>query len=339
MTISVSLADIANVSGATLRGNGDRLLTGLASLESAGARDLSFLSSKPFERHLSSTKAGAVILREDIAELYDGNALIADDPYLAFAKASRLFDTRRIGAPGIHPSAIVAESAQIGTNVSIAAHCTIGENVRIGDDSEIQPGVVIGDDCQIGDNARIYANVTLYANVRMGSHVTVHSATVIGSDGFGFAPSSDGWVKIYQLGGVLIGDNVDIGSGTTIDRGAIGDTIISDGVIIDNQVHIAHNIEIGENTAIAGCVGIAGSTKIGKNCTFGGACGVTGHISIPDNVHFQGGTIVSKGPKEPGVYSSASPMMEVKKWRRTAVRYSQLEDIVERLSKLEKANK
>lgn len=331
-----TLAEIALAIGAELKGDGECMLSGLASLEQASVSDLTFLSSQSYEKYLGDTKAGAVILTPSSVDMFEGNKLLVDDPYSAYARASAIFDPRPKRAVGVHPSAVVSDSAQISDTASIGANSVIGDNVVIGDGCEIYPGVVIGEDCTIGDGCLLYANVSLYSNTRIGNRVIIHSATVIGSDGFGFAPTKSGWVKIHQIGGVVIGDDVEIGSSTSIDRGAIGDTVIKKGVIIDNQVHIAHNVEVGENTAIAGCVGIAGSTVIGKNCTVAGAVAINGHITIADNTHFHGGTIVTKGIKEAGVYASAPPMQDVKKWRRTAVRYSQLDEIVNRIKNLEK---
>ncbi|MFL0809796.1 MAG: UDP-3-O-(3-hydroxymyristoyl)glucosamine N-acyltransferase [Agarilytica sp.] len=336
---SISIQVLAEVLGLEVRGDTSGSVDSLGSLEEGQANQLSFLSSKKYEKFLVDTKAGAVILKAEFADAFPGTALIADDPYLYYAKASALLDPRPTRQAGVHPSAVVAETATIGEGSSIGANCVIGENVVIGNGCEIYPGVVISEDSSLGDACLIHANVTIYSNVRIGNQVIVHSGTAIGSDGFGFAPGSEGWVKIHQLGGVVIGDRVDIGACTAIDRGAVGDTIIHDGVIIDNQVHIAHNIEIGENTAVAGCVGMAGSSKIGKNCTFAGAVAVNGHIEIADNCHFHGGTIVTKGTDEAGVYASATPMLDIKTWRRAAVRFGQLDDLASRVKRLEKVNK
>ncbi len=331
-----SLNELSSHLGARLKGDGERKLSGIASLESATLEELSFLSSKSYVDSLSRTRAGAVILREEHVDAYAGNALVVDDPYKAYAIASALFNPRPKRIEGVHPSAVVSDTAEVAPSASVGANCVIGDNVKIGAGCEIYPGVVIAENSQLGEHCLIYPNVSLYSNVRIGSNVIIHSGTTIGSDGFGFAPSVDGWVKIHQLGGVLIGNNVEIGAGTAIDRGAIGDTVIHDGVIIDNQVHMAHNVEVGENTAIAGCVGIAGSTKIGKNCTFAGAVAVNGHIEIADNCHFNGGTIVTKGTKEAGAFASATPMQDVKSWRKSAVRFGQLDDLAGRIKKLEK---
>ncbi len=332
-----SLKELSSHLNARFVGDGEIPLSGIASLEDATSDELSFLSSKSYVDCLSSTRAGAVILSEVHESVYDGNALVVEDPYKAYAIASGLFNPRPKRIEGVHPSAVVSSSAEIDSSASIGANCVIEDNVKIGAGCEIYPGVVISENSQLGENCLIYPNVSLYSNVIVGSNVIIHSGTTVGSDGFGFAPSADGWVKIHQLGGVVIGDNVEIGAGTAIDRGAIGDTVIHDGVIIDNQVHMAHNVEVGENTAIAGCVGIAGSTKIGKNCTFAGAVAVNGHIEIADNCHFNGGTIVTKGTKEAGAFASATPMQDAKSWRKSAVRFGQLDDLAGRIKKLEKA--
>jgi len=338
MSKKASIRDIAEAIDAGFRGNADLMLDGIGSLESAGPQQLSFLSSSKFSQYLDSCAAGAIILKEDDADKFAGNVLITDDPYLAYAKSSAIFDPRPRRVAGIHPSAVVAEEAVIHDTASIGANAVIGDNVVIGENSEIYPGVVISENSCVGDNCLIYANVTIYSNVRIGCSVIIHSGTAIGSDGFGFAPTKRGWVKIHQIGGVVIGDNVEIGACSSIDRGALGDTVIHPGVIIDNQVHLAHNVEVGENTAIAGCVGVAGSAKIGKNCTFAGAVMVNGHITIADNCHFKGGTIVTKNTVS-GVYGSATPIQEVKKWRKSAVRFGQLDDLAVRLKRLEKSQK
>lgn len=337
MSKQFSLGELAELLGATLKGDASVVIKHIASIEKAGPEDISFVSSAAYVSKLSETKAGAMILKAEHAEGYAGNALISDNPYLAYARASAIFDPRPTRAVGVHPSAVVAESANIAATASIGAHCVIGENVSIGENCEIYPGVVISENSCLGDDCLLHANVSIYANVRIGSKVIIHSGTVIGSDGFGFAPTPEGWVKIHQLGGVVIGDRVEIGACTAIDSGAIGDTIIHDGVIIDNQVHIAHNVEICDNTAVAGCVGMAGSTKIGKNCTFAGGVLINGHIEIADNCHFNGGTIVTKTIKEAGAFSSGTPMMDVKQWRKAAVRFSQLDDMSSKLKALEKA--
>ncbi|MEH6617292.1 MAG: UDP-3-O-(3-hydroxymyristoyl)glucosamine N-acyltransferase, partial [Porticoccus sp.] len=289
-----------------------------------------------YRQYLAETVAGAVILDVDSASEYPGNRLVMDNPYLGYALASAMFDTSPVPQLGIHPSAVAASSTRIGDNVAVGPNAVLGENVVIGAGSRIGAGVVIGDGSVIGDNCRISANVSIYHGVTIGDQVTIHSGAVIGADGFGFAHSQGRWVKIYQLGGVVIGSRVEIGACTTIDRGALDDTVIEDGVILDNHVQIAHNVHVGENTAMAGCSGISGSTVVGKNCIFAGQSGVVGHVTLCDGVHLTGGTIVTKSLTEPGSYSSGTAFSKSDDWRKNAVRFNQLDDLVRRVRQLEK---
>jgi UDP-3-O-[3-hydroxymyristoyl] glucosamine N-acyltransferase len=259
------------------------------------------------------------------------------NPYLAYAQVSVLFDKKPACTPGVHVSAVVDPSASIAVSACIGPNVVIEANVVVGDKTVIEAGSVIGDHTVIGKQCHIHRNVTVYHSVSMGDRVTIHSGAVIGADGFGFAPKpGGGWQKIHQLGSVSIGSDVDIGANTTIDRGALGDTVIADGVIIDNLVQIAHNVHIGKNTAIAGCVGIAGSASIGANCTLAGGVGLVGHITIADNVHITGMTMVTKSIQEAGSYSAGTPMTTTAEWKRNAVRFSQLDGMAKRLSDLEK---
>ena len=337
MRKEATLRELADYLGADLQADDETIVvTGLADLQRADAAQISFLSSKTYLKYLNETKAAAVVLRADAVEGFAGNKLILADPYEGYAKLSKFFDPRPARKVGVHPSATVAATAQIGQNTSIGANCVIEDNVVIGDNCEVYPGTVIAENSSLGDNCLIYQNVSIYSNVRIGHDVIIHSGTVIGSDGFGFAPTKQGWVKIHQIGGVVIGNYVEIGANTAIDRGALEDTVIHDGVIIDNLVHIAHNVEIGEGSAVAGCVGIAGSTEIGKRCVFGGGVLINGHIELADDTHCHGGTVVTKGTKEGGAFASATPQMEVKKWRKAMVRFGQIDEMANRLKQLEK---
>ncbi|PCK07993.1 MAG: UDP-3-O-(3-hydroxymyristoyl)glucosamine N-acyltransferase [Alteromonadaceae bacterium] len=336
---SVPLAEIATVIGAKLAGSATHEVNSVAPLSSAKPDQLSFLSAVKYVPELEHCNAGVVILTAKHADMFGGNCLIVDNPYLAYAKVTQLFDGRKKVPSGVHSSAFVADSARIAPSAAIGANCVIGDDVVIGEGSELYPGVVVSNNVTIGDACLVYANVSIYSNVTMGDKVTVHSNTVIGSDGFGFAPCPEGWEKVQQFGGVRIGNNVDIGASVAIDRGALEDTIIGDGVIIDNQVHIAHNVKIGERTAMAGGCGVAGSATIGADCTFAGFVCVNGHISIADKSHFNGATVVTQGNSEPGVFASAAPLQSVQKWRRSSVRYQQLDDIAKRLNRLEKQYK
>lgn len=338
---SYTLGELAERLDAQCIGDETYKIVGLSTLASAGPDQLSFLANPKYQKALETTRAGAVLVAAEMAESSPAHCLVTSNPYLAYAKASHLFAPNLITNQGVHPSAVVAASADIDPSACIGAHCTIAEGVKIAAGVVIQPGVSIGQDTLISRDCLIHANATIYHGVTLGERVIIHSGAIIGADGFGFAPSPDrqrgGWFKIAQLGGVRIGDDVEIGAGTTIDRGALDDTIIGDRVIIDNQVQIAHNVEIGENTAIAGCVGIAGSTRIGRNCTFAGGVGVVGHITIADGVHVTGMTMVTKDITAAGAYSSGTPMMETGAWRRSAVRFAQLDKLHRAVAALKKS--
>ncbi len=334
---NLSLREIADFLSATLEGNAGLIITGIAGLVAAKKNDISFLANKAYQAQLQDSAAGAVILREQESHLYDGNKLIVPDPYLSYARLSRLFDRSLDVKHGVHESAVVDPQATLGKNVTLGPHVVVGRGAVIGDDVVIGAGSVIGDGTLIGARTRLAANVSIYHDVVIGEDCLFHSSCVIGADGFGFAPDREkgGWCKIHQLGGVVIGNRVEVGATTTIDRGALDDTVIEDGVIIDDQVHVAHNCRIGANTAIAANCGIAGSTKIGRNCTLAGAVGIVGHIDITDNVHITGMTMVSKSITESGSYSSGTSAIGTREWRKNAVRFNQLNDLAQRLRKLE----
>ncbi|MGS2724049.1 UDP-3-O-(3-hydroxymyristoyl)glucosamine N-acyltransferase [Porticoccus sp. GXU_MW_L64] len=341
MPQQMTLGELAHQLGAELRGDAACQIHSLATLQEATEGQISFLANPAYERFLETTEASAVILSPKLADKYGGNALLLDNPYLGYAHLSRLLDNAPETAAGIHPAAVVAASAQLHPSVCVAANAVIGEGVVIGADSVIGAGTVIGDNTTLGEGCRLAANVTVYHGVAMGSQVTIHSGAVIGADGFGFAPDSSpeskgSWVKIYQLGGVVIGNRVEIGANTTIDRGALGNTEIADGVIIDNQVMIAHNVKVGEHTAMAAFTGISGSTTIGKHCTFAGRSGSVGHIDIGDNVHVAGTAVIMKSVSEAGAYGSGTPTSPIREWRRNSARFNQLDDMSKRLRRLER---
>lgn len=318
-------------------GDADLPIEGLAPLESAEAGKLSFLANPKYRAQLRQTRAGAVIVKPEFAADCPVACLLSPDPYLSFARASALFADEPRPAPGIHPSAVVADSARLADGVAVGANAVVGERADIGRDTVIGPGTVVGDDVRIGSDCLLHANVTLYHGVRLGDQVTIHSSAVIGGDGFGFAPSGEGWVKIHQLGSVRIGDRVEIGAGTTIDRGALQDTVIGNGVIIDDQVMIAHNCVIGDGTAIAGRAAMAGSAVVGRNCILAGDAGLVGHISVADNVQITARTMVTHSIKEAGSYSSGvGGAAKTAEWRRNAVRFSQLDAMYRRIVDLEK---
>jgi UDP-3-O-[3-hydroxymyristoyl] glucosamine N-acyltransferase len=332
-----TLQVLADYLGGRCIGDGTINIARLASLNSAGVGDLSFIAKASLRNHLATAKASAYIVSQDLANNISHGIEVAD-PYLAYARVSALFEACPQIPRGIHALACVDPSAQIAEDAAIGPFCVIGADVSIGAGVQLSAGVHIGARSQIGDECYLFPNVVIYHDVLIGKHTRIHANTTIGSDGFGFAPSAQGWQKIHQLGGVLIGDNVEIGSNTSIDRGALGATEIASGVIIDNQVHIAHNVKIGTQTAIAGCVGIAGSAVVGAHCTMGGFVAISGHVEIADHVHFNGASVVTKSISQPGHYSSGVPLQEVKEWRRNAVRFSQLDSWVERIKALEHPN-
>lgn len=336
MSSTFTLAELASHLNADIVGDSAFEVHGLAALSAAGPRDLSFITNANYLKALSVSKVGALIVTPALAEHFDGHKLIVPNPYLAFAIISKFFDKPSSQDVGIHPTAVIGENCQIGDGVSVGAHCVIGSNVVLGDNVQLGPGTSIGDDCILGARTRTSANVSIYRGVTIGTDCLFHSSCVIGADGFGFAPSPTGWVKIHQLGGVVIGNKVEIGANTCIDRGALDDTVIEDGVIIDNLVQIAHNCRIGKNTAIAGHTGIAGSTTIGERCTIAGAVGIVGHIEIADDVHIQARAMVSHSIKEPGSYSSGTPVSTTREWRKNAARFRQLDSLASRLIKLER---
>ncbi len=333
---SLTLGEVADQLGLECRGERALRLTGLANLALANEHQLSFLANPKFRKFLDETHAGAIIVSRDIADTATFDCLVSDNPYLSYARATHLFDNRPRLAPGVHPTAVVAASAVIGTDVAIGAHCVIGEGVSIGANTSINSGTVIGEACVIGSDCVVHPNVTLYHSIRVGDGCVIHSGAVIGADGFGFAPGPQGWEKIVQLGSVRIGRGVEIGANTTIDRGALEDTVIGDGAVIDNLCQIAHNVQIGEGTAIAGCVGIAGSAVIGAHCMIGGGAGIAGHITIADGVQIQGRARIIGSIDKPGSYTSGTGMMETSVWRKNAVRFGQLDELYRRVVQLEK---
>ena len=332
----LKLGDIAKRLNLELLGEPDIQIAGIAPLTTAVATELSFVAKKTNLAQAKATKAGALILRPEWAEDWSGSALLSDNPYLSFAQVSHLFDDRPNVPAGVHESAVVHETAVLGAGVSVGPHAVIEQGVVIGEGTTIGAGVYIGHHTQVGSQTRLYPNTVLYHRVEIGDHCIIHSNTTIGADGFGFAPSADGWTKIVQRGGVRIGDRVEIGAGTTIDRGALEDTVIADNVILDNQVHIAHNVKVGERTAFAACSGVGGSTVIGTDCTFAGMVGIGDHLTIADNVHVNGQGRVSKSLEEPGLYASGTPIQAYRDWSKNAVRFEQLAKIARRITAMEK---
>jgi len=333
--VARTLEEIVARFGGDLKGDGRLAIDGLASLEAATPVQLSFLANPKYRSQLAATRAGAVILAADMAAHCPVSAIVAPQPYLYFARVSQWLAETPPPPPGIHPSAVVESvvpaSACIGPQCWIGPGVELGENVVVGAQCRIDAGAAIGGCCHL------YPGVTLYRDCRIGQRAIVHSGVVIGADGFGFAREAAGaWVKIAQTGRVLIGDDVEIGANTTIDRGALEDTVIEDGVKLDNQIQIAHNVRIGRNTALAGCVGVAGSAKLGARCTVGGGAIILGHLTLADDVHVSAGTLVAKSIATPGSYTGNVPFMAHDDWLKNFARLRHLDAMADRIRALEK---
>jgi UDP-3-O-[3-hydroxymyristoyl] glucosamine N-acyltransferase len=301
-----TLGEIARRLGGRVAGDSQTLIRQVGSLEHAAAGQISFLSNSKHAASLAATRAAAVIVAPENEKLTKLPRIVCDAPYAYFAKVSQLFNPLVVQASGVHPSAVVAKSAKLGNNVSIGAGCVLGDGVTIGDDSCLYPRVVV------------------YPNCTLGKRVVLHSGVVIGADGFGIAREEGRWVKIPQIGAVRIGDDVEIGANTTVDRGALDDTVIEEGAKLDNQIQVGHNVRIGAHTAIAACTGIAGSADIGRHCTIGGAAMIHGHIKIADHVHVSAGTLISRSLPKPGTYTGIYPFDEHEAWKRGAARLRRL---------------
>ncbi|HEX7720148.1 MAG TPA: UDP-3-O-(3-hydroxymyristoyl)glucosamine N-acyltransferase, partial [Woeseiaceae bacterium] len=325
--------------GCELVGDPATAVERVATLANAGPDALSFLANPAFRASLQTTRAGAVILRKEDADRCPVAALITRDPYSVYARIATLLHPPENFVPGVHARAVVADSATVAPTAHIAANAVIGDDAQIGEAVTIGPGCVVGPRCRIGRGSRLHANVTLVEDVRLGERCIVHPGAVIGADGFGNARDDNGWIKVPQLGGVSIGDDVEIGANTTIDRGAIEDTVIENGVRLDNLIQIAHNVHIGEHTAMASLSGVSGSTVIGKRCMFAGQSGIVGHIRICDDVVIGGATMVSKDIREPGFYTGSFPAEKDRDWKRKVARFRRLGDLVRRVEKLEKGER
>jgi len=338
---TISLIQLAQSIGAELHLSGtdtqDTPISGLSTLLKSGNGQISFLSNKKYRSQLQDTRAQAVILHPDELPHCNCSALVMTHPYVGFAKAAQLLDTTPEPAHEISPHAVIGENVKLGKGVKIGANAVIEAGAKLGDNVVIGPGCFIGRNVQLGANTKLWSNVSIYHEVIIGTDCLVQANTVIGSDGFGYANENGKWIKIPQLGTVIIGNRVEIGASTTIDRGALDNTILADGVIIDNQCQIAHNVEIGENTAMAACSVIAGSTVIGKNCSMAGLVGINGHITVCDNVVFTGMSMVTKSISQPGVYSSGIPASANREWRKNMVELRNITSLNQRVKILEKS--
>jgi UDP-3-O-[3-hydroxymyristoyl] glucosamine N-acyltransferase len=304
-------------------------------LESAKTDEIAFLANQVYRRQLSSTHAAAVIVSPADRDLTDLPRILTTDPYLYFARAAALFASGHSRVPGLHPTAIVCTAAEIAASAEIGALAYIGPEAKVGERVVIQPQAYVGANAKIGADSVVHANSVIYHDCEIGERVIIHSGAVIGADGFGFAFDADHWVKVPQVGRVVIGDDVEIGANTTIDRGAIEDTIIEAGVKLDNQIQIGHNVRVGAHTAIAGCTGVAGSTSIGRHCRIGGGVGIIGHLNICDGVTVTAHTLVTKSISQPGVYSGGLPHTSNREWLRTTAHLRRLDKLLKRVQTLE----
>lgn len=332
--VSLSLQDIAARLGGDVLGDAATRVGQVATLASAGNGQISFLSNPKYRDQLQTTRASAVIVSRSAAQATALPRIVVDNPYAYYARVASLLNPVIRPSPGIHPAACVASS--LPASVSIAAGVVIGNRVAIGENVVIHSGCSIGDDVSIGEGGLLYPNVTIYDGCRIGCRAIIHSGAVIGADGFGFAPDAGVWLKIPQIGRVRIGDDVEIGANTSIDRGAIDDTVIGDGCKLDNQVHIAHNCVIGEHTVIAGCAGVAGSTRIGRGCMIGGAAMILNHLVIADGTVISPGSMVMKSITQAGKYTALFPLETHDRWLHNAAQVRHLSRLADRVAKLEK---
>ena len=323
--MELPLSEVVGLLGGDVYGQTDMVLTGIAPLETAEQGDVSFLSNPKYQQQLQSSRAGCVIVGPAMREaaMARGTCIVTDQPYLYFARLTQLWKRKRNAAilPSIHPSAVVDPSAAVHPTASVGPLCVVERGARIGAGTVLKSRVTVGEDCSIGERC------------------ILHSGVVVGADGFGFAPNGETWVKIEQLGAVQIGNDVEIGANTCIDRGALQDTIIEDGVKLDNLIQIGHNVRVGRNTAMAGCAGVAGSATIGPNCTVGGGAIVLGHLTLGANVHISAATVVSRSILKPGNYTGMFPIDDNASWERNAATLKQLHSLRDRIKTLEKETK
>jgi UDP-3-O-[3-hydroxymyristoyl] glucosamine N-acyltransferase len=335
--VGISLRQLAERCGAELAGDGDVVIDRVATLDSAGEGAIAFLSNPKYRGRLAGTRASAVIVAPADAQATALPKLVTANPYAAYARVAAILHPPRAPSPGVHPTAVVAGTARVAASAAIGAHAVIGERTHVGERAAVGAGTVIGEDCTVDDDCLLYPRVVVYQRSAIGPRTIVHSGAVIGADGFGMAEQDGRWLKIPQLGRVVVGADVEIGANTTIDRGAIGDTVIDEDVKLDNQIQVGHNCHIGAHTAIAGCVGIAGSTTIGRNCKIGGAAMISGHLDIADGTVISASTGVFESIRSPGVYTGSFPALPHREWKRVAAAARRLRSILERVRALERA--
>ncbi len=335
-----TLQALADIVSGKCKGDTTKVITGIAPIHSARSTetsgDITFLNHPLYKKFLTSTKAAAVILREEDSIDSPVDCIIVSDPYLAYAKVSELFETKIDRTPMIHPTAVISPTAKIDKSARIEAFCVVQDNVVIAANVVVGAHCIIGTNTEIDSDSTFHPAVTIYSNTQIGKRVAIHSGAVIGADGFGFVLDGKAWRKIPQLGKVIIGDDVEIGANTTIDRGALDDTIIENGAKLDNQIQVGHGVRIGEHTIIAGCVGIAGSTHIGRYCLIGGGVGIGGHLEITDKVTITGMAQVTRSITKAGIYSSGTALQTNRDWHKSTVRFRHLDEMARRIAHLEK---
>jgi len=332
--VRLSLGELASAIGADLRGDATRVVDRIATLQGAGPGAVAFLSNRRYRHLLAGTRAAAVILSPADAAACPTAALVMANPYLGYARAATRLSPPLRPPQGVHPSAWVSDSARVDASAWVGPQAVVEAGAELAAEVSVGPSCVVGQGARLGVGTRLVANVTICWGVTIGARVLVHPGAVIGADGFGIANDGGVWVKIPQLGSVVVGDDVEIGANTTIDRGALEDTVVEDGVKLDNQIQVGHNCRIGAHTAIAGCTGIAGSTRIGRRCMIGGGVGINGHIEICDDVQISARSAVHQSISEPGKYSSGTPLQPQAQWLRNVPRYRQIDDMYKRLKRL-----
>jgi UDP-3-O-[3-hydroxymyristoyl] glucosamine N-acyltransferase len=331
------LDELAQRTGASLEGDGATRIDRVATLQGAGEGAIAFLANPRYRGQLAATRASAVIVSPADARSTPRPKLVTHDPYAVYAKVAQLLYPVPSDAPGVHATAIVDPAASIDASATLGPHVVIGARAQVGARAVLGPGVVVGADARLHEDVRLNANVVVYAGCVVGPRTVIHAGAVVGADGFGMAQEGGRWLRIPQDGRVVSGADCEIGANTTIVRGAIEDTVIEDDVKLDNQIQVGHNCRIGRHTAIAGCVGIAGSTRIGRDCQIGGAAMIAGHLDIPDGTVVYGGTTIIASPPSRGTYASIFPQLDAHQWRRVAVQLRRLDAIAERLQRLERA--
>jgi len=334
-TYTITIADILTELGGELVGDPAIEIRRLATLKSAGPGDLSFLSDKRYREELRNTRASAVILARAERDATDLPRILCENPYAYYARAARLLSPEVRPAPGVHPTAVVEAGVRVPASATVGPGCYIAGGAQLEERVVIGANCSIGEQVRIGEDSRLYPSVVVYPGCAIGRRAVIHSGVVIGADGFGMAAEAGRWIKIPQTGRVMIGDDVEIGANTTIDRGALDDTVIEDGVKLDNQIQIAHNVRIGAHTAMAACVGVAGGTRIGSHCAIGGAARIAGHVTIADHVTIFATAFVTKSIARAGTYAGGLPSAPSREWARTVAHLRSLERLVERIRDLE----